>query len=98
MAQINQLLQIIVVVIHVLGIIFLVIATGLLGNSYRRFNNDKIDENSKCFLYNRLNGFTYKSSRNSFCVFPIVAEVLAALGLIFLVILSIVKLLRGLIG
>ena len=98
MAQTTQLLQIIVVATHILGIVFLVIAAALFGNGYRRFNNEQINDDSLCFLYNRISASTYETSSNSICVFSIVAEVLAGLGLIVLVILSIVKLGSGLIG
>ena len=88
MAQTKLILQIIAIAIHILAIIFLVIAAGLFGNVYKR-NNDI------CFLYIK-NDFTRAS--NSVCVFSIVGEVLAALGLVVLVILSIVKLVVGLMG
>ena len=97
MAQTNLLLQIIAIAIHILAIIFLVIAAGLFGNVYRR-SNDELNAfgvDDICFLYFKKD-LTYAS--NSVCVFSIVGEVLAALGLIVLILLSIVKIAGGLIG
>ena len=95
MAQTKLLLQILAVVIHILTIIFLAIAAGLFGNVYRR-NNDQLNAagvGDTCFLYIKKD-LTY--TNNSVCVFSIVGEVLAALGLVVLILLSIVKLATGL--
>ena len=97
MAQIKLLLQIIAIAIYILTIIFLVIAAGLFGNAYRH-GNDELNAagiGDICFLYIKKDS-TYAS--NSVCIFSIVGEVLAALGLVVLVILSIVKLVGGLMG
>ena len=95
MAQTNLLLQAIAIAIHVLAIIFLVIAAGLFANVYRRSNDELHGISDKCFLYIKKD-FTYAS--NSVCVFSIVGELLAALGLVVLIILSIVKFASGLMG
>ena len=97
MTQTKLILQIIAIVIHILAIIFLVIAAGLFGNVYRRNNNElhAVGFDDICFLYIKKD-LTYAS--NSVCVFSIVGEVLAALGLVVLILLSIVKLATGLMG
>ena len=97
MAQAKLILQILAIVIHILAIIFLVIAAGLFGNVYRRSNNElnAAGISDFCFLYFKKD-LTYAS--NSVCVFSIVGEVLAALGLVVLILLSIVKLATGLMG
>ena len=97
MAQTKLILQIIAIAIHVLTIIFLVIAAGLFGNVYRRNNNElnAAGAGDFCFLYFKKD-LTYAS--NSVCVFSIVGEILAALGLLVLILLSIVKIAGGLIG
>ena len=99
MAQNKLLLQIIAIAIHILAIIFLVIAAGLFGNAYRRSKDElnAVGISDICFLYVKYEEeLTYAS--NSVCIFSIVGEVLAALGLVVLVILSIVKLVVGLMG
>ena len=99
MAQTKLLLQIIAIAIHILAIIFLVIAAGLFGNAYRRSKDElnAVGINDVCFLYVKYEEeLTYAS--NSVCIFSIVGEVLAALGLVVLVILSIVKLVGGIMG
>ena len=99
MAQYKILLQRITIAIHILAIIFLVIAAGLFGNAYRR-SNDELNAagvGDICFLYVKYEEeLTYAS--NSVCIFSIVGEILAALGMVVLVILSIVKLVGGLMG
>ena len=97
MAQTKLILQILAIVIHILAIVFLVIAAGLFGNVYRRSNNQlhAAGIGDICFLYIKKD-LTYAS--NSVCVFSIVGEVLAALGLVVLILLSIVKLATGLMG
>ena len=97
MAQTKLLLQIIAIAIHILAIIFLVIAGGLFGNVYRRSNDElnAVGIADICFLYFKKD-LTYAS--NSVCIFSIVGEFVAALGLVILVILSIVKLVCGLMG
>ena len=97
MAQTNLLLQIIAIAIHILAIIFLVIAGGLFGNVYRRSNDElnAVGIADICFLYFKKD-LTYAS--NSVCVFSIVGEVLAALGLVVLILLSIVKIVGGIMG
>ena len=97
MAQTKLILQIIAIAIHVLTIIFLVIAAGLFGNVYRRNNNElnAAGAGDICFLYFKKD-LTYAS--NSVCVFSIVGEILAALGLLVLILLSIVKIAGGLMG
>ena len=109
----SQRLQKVAVGVHVLTIIFLLIAGSLYGDGYRRFNNDQIGNisvcflfnkfkdftsNSSSFLFNKFKDFTSNSSSNSICVFSILGEFMSALGLVPLVILSIVKLVRRLIG
>lgn len=94
----SQRLQKVAVGVHVLTIIFLLIAGSLYGDGYRRFNNDQIGNISVCFLFNKFKDFTSNSSSNSICVFSILGEFMSALGLVPLVILSIVKLVRRLIG
>ena len=87
MAQTSLILQIIALVINVSAILLLVIAAGLFGNAHQRLNeNTRTDV---CILY-----WSQKNPTpsNSICVFSIVAEVLAALGLAGLVGLTIVKL------
>ena len=97
MAQTNLLLQIFAIAINILAIIFLAIAAGLFGNVYRRNNNElnAVGIDDICFLYFKKD-LTHAS--NSVCVFSIVGEVVAALGLVVLIILSIVKLVGGLMG
>ena len=101
MAQTKLLLQIIAIAIHILAIIFLVIAGGLFANAYRRINDElKPYENSDetddvCFLYITKQN---TSATPLVCISSIVGEFVAALGLVVLVILSIVKLVVGLIG
>ena len=94
MAQIRQRLQKVVVAIHVLSIVFLVIAVALFGDGYRRYNNEQNSTSGDrvCFLDNKLSGSTSKPGDDYYCILSIFTEVLAALGLIPLVILSIVKL------
>lgn len=82
-----MILQIIALVINASAIVLLVTAAGLFGNAHIRLN-----ENSRtdvCILYWRAKNPT---PSNSICVFSIVAEVLAALGLAGLVGLTVVKL------
>ena len=97
MPQAKLILQIIAIAIHILAIIFLVIAAGLFGNVYRRSNDElnAVGISDVCFLYFEKD-LTYAS--NSVCVFSIVGEVLAALGLVVLILLSIVKIAGGLMG
>ena len=95
MAQTKLIWQIIA--IHILTIIFLVIAAGLFGIVYRR-NNDELNAagvGDTCFLYLKKDN---TRASNSVCVFSIVGEVLAALGLVILIILNIVKLATGQMG
>ena len=94
MAQPSMILQIIAIAIHVLAIIFLVIAAGLFGDAHRGYNKE-LPTKEVCILYISKNNL---NPSNSNCNFSIAGEVLAALGLVILVILSIVKIVRGLIG
>ena len=94
MAQPSMILQIIAIAIHVLAIVFLVIAAGLFGDTHRRYNKE-LPTKEICILYFSKNNY---NPSNSSCHFSIAGEVLAALGLVILVILSIVKIVRGLIG
>ena len=96
MAQTSLLLQIIAIAIYALAIIFLVISAGLFGDAHRRFNERTATDRDVCILYFKRSDVTFTS--NSVCVFSIVGEVLAALGLVLLVILSIVKLVGRLVG
>ena len=93
MAQTSTILQISSLAIQVLAIIFLVITAGLFGDALRRYNL-QIDR-QLCFLYITKNNY---NPSNSNCNFSIVGEVLAALSLVILVILNIVKIAYGLIG
>ena len=99
MAQTSMILQIITIAIHVLAIIFLVITIGLFGDAHKRYNDDnnrQVEQKTKvCFLYISKNNYNPSISN---CNFSIAGEVLAALGLVILVILSVVKIVRGLIG
>ena len=95
MTQPSMILQIIAIAIHVLAIIFLVIAAGLFGDAHRRYNKELETNKEMCILYISENN---NNPSNSNCNFSIAGEVLAALGLVILVILSIVKIVRGLIG
>ena len=96
MTQPSMILQIIAIAIHVLAIIFLVIAAGLFGDAHRRYNKGlPTSTKEMCMLYVSKNNY---NPSNSNCNFSIAGEVLAALGLVILVILSIVKIVRGLIG
>ena len=90
----NLRMQIIVIAIHVLAIIFLVIVAGLFGDAHRRFNKE-VQSKEMCILYISENNY---NPSNSNCNFSIAGEVLAALGLVILVILSIIKIVNGLIG
>ena len=93
--------QIIVIAIHVLTILFLVTAAGLFGDAYRRYNNElksnafEQDISKICILYFKKDS---THAKNSVCVFSIVGDALAALGLLVLILLSIVKLVVGLMG
>ena len=89
MAQTSLILQIIALVINVSAILLLVIAAGLFGNAHQRLNENLKTRTDVCILYLSQNNPT---PSNSICVFSIVAEVLAALGLAGLVGLTIVKL------
>ena len=97
MPQTNLFLQKIAVAIHILAIIFLVIAAGLFYNVYRLYNDtlNIFASDDICFLYIKKD---FTNASKSVCTFSIVGEVLAALGLVVLVILSIVKLVNGLMG
>ena len=82
-----MILQIIVLVINASAIVLLVIAAGLFGNAHIRLNeNFRTDV---CILYMSAEN---PNPSNSICVFSIVAEVLAALGLAGLIVLTVVKL------
>ena len=92
MAQTSLILQIIAIAIYLLAIIFLVIAAGLFGDAFRCYNKENTQLETKKICKNNIN------PNNSNCNFAFAGEVLAALGLVILVILSIVKIVRGLIG
>lgn len=91
MSRIHKHLKKVVVAIHVLSIIFLVIAVVLFGDGFGRIKDDQ-------FRYQQVCQSTPNNSISRSCVFSIIGEVLAALGLVPLVILTIVKLVRGIIG
>ena len=87
MDRTSLILQIIALVINASAIVLLVIAAGLFGNAHIRLNeNFRTDV---CILYLSVENPT---PDNSICVFSIVAEVLAALGLAGLIGLTVVKL------
>ena len=87
MDQTSLILQIIALVINASAIVLLVIAAGLFGNAHISLNeNFRTDV---CILYLSAENPT---PSNSICVFSIVAEVLAALGLVGLIVLTVVKL------
>ena len=95
MAQTTMILQIITIAIHVLAIIFLLITIGLFGDAFNRFNRQLELKTKVCFLY--ISKDNYNPSISN-CNFSIAGEVLATLGLVILVILSIVKFVYELIG
>ena len=90
MSQIHKHLKKVAVAIHILSIIFLVIAVVLFGDGSKRFNDDQ--------FHHKVCQSASKPNSSSFCVLSIVGEVVAALGLVPLIILSIVKLVRRIIG
>ena len=98
MAKIRQFLQKIVVSIHILSIIFLVIAAALFSDEYERYNEEQKSEDPVCFLYKQLSDSTSKTGKDSYCILSIASEALSVLGLLPLVILGIVKLVRGFVG
>ena len=98
MAKIRQFLQKIVVAIHIVSIIFLVIAAALFSDGYKRYNSEQKSEDPVCFLYNKLSGSEPKTGKDSYCILSIASEALSVLGLLPLVILGIVKLVRGFVG
>ena len=87
MDQTSLILQIIALVINASAIVLLVIAAGLFGNAHIRLNENL--RTDVCILYWSVKNPT---PNNSICVFSIVAEVLAALGLAGLIVLTVVKL------
>ena len=87
MDQTSLILQIIALVINASAIVLLVIAAGLFGNAHIRLNENY--RTDVCILYWSVKNPT---PSNSICVFYIVAEVLAALGLVGLIVLTVVKL------
>ena len=91
MSQIHKHLKKVALAIHILSIIFLVIAVVLFGDGYRRFNDDQ-------FRYDQVCRSTSNNSSSPFCVLSIVCEVLAAVGLLPLIIITTVNLVRRIIG
>ena len=88
-----HILEIFFLVINVFTILFLVMATWLFGNAYTFLNEYK--ETYMCILYLSPSN---QNPSNSTCDFAIAGEVLAALGLVCLEVLSIAKLVSGITG
>ena len=98
MAKIRQFLQKIVVVIHILSIIFLVIAAVLFDDGYKRYNIEQNSNNRVCFLFNKLRDSVLDTGKDSNCIFFIISEILSALSLVPLLLMGIVKLVRRFVG
>ena len=98
MAQCIIWLQIAATVIQFIAFVFLAFAGGLFCGAYIRYNNELNalgHRNSKICILDLKEDFTYAS--NFTCIFAIAVEFVVALFLLFLVILSIVKIRRKLI-
>ena len=88
MANITVILQIVVIAASCLTIVFLLIAAGLFGNAYVSLNSDTDPDDRLCILYWRI----YNTPKVPPCVLAILSEVLAAFGLLILILVSILKL------
>ena len=88
MANITVILQIVVIATNCLTIAFLLIAAGLFGNAYVSTNSETDSDTRVCFLYWRI----LNTPKIAPCVLAILCEVLAALGPLMLILVSILKL------
>ena len=99
MAQTKTCWQIFAIVMHIVAVIFLLTTAGLFYHAYILYNNELNGlghRNSKICILDLNEDFTY--ARNSTCNFSFVSEVLTALLLVILAILTCVKIKCACVG